>query len=1228
MIRRFFLFASLCLLPNFCGYAQCNIEIIEPDADTVHICAGDPVFLGSEGDCDDYFLNEDFNDGDVGAGWSRTTLARFDNPCGPAYDGQTYFWIGTSTLAQRYLETEFFNIPKNAGAQIRFWMKYAPSTQNASDAPCEGPELTNEGVGFQYSFNGINWVEIRYWTPDPFNNDPTLVNWTQWTIDLPDNVCVSKVKFRWRQRSVTNTMFDHWGIDDVEILANLPEGKVKWSHGPEVFDPPPVYPDQDTKYIVTLDNGHFSCSDTVYVKVHPRPIKNENDTLWICSGDNVQIGKPVDLGAFDVIWEPAEGLSDTSTDAPIASPTESTMYVRRTFNFGCESYDTVFVNVYPPIDIDYTDNYEICSSTKITLGEGADVSGGEGEIRFEWNPKTYILGNSKSPEVEASPEEDIVYTLTARDEAGCEYTFDVNVDAKPSPKVDFETHFMICPDSVITIGGEAIAGDPPFEYSWSPETGLDSPSSAATVARVTRTTIYTLTIIGANDCQTEVDVLVEIEPIPNAIAGEDRIICFGDSVGIGGVAFCGVEPYEYQWSPVEGLSDPQSAEIWAKPTETTEYILTVVDGLDRTAKDSVIVTVNPELFFDLPETEEICFGYEKEIGAEAIGGTPPYIFAWSPAEGLNRTDSNYVIASPIKNTTYEVRIVDTRGCEIIKEIEIIVNPNPEIDAGEAFSACAGLPEEIGNEAVSGTPPFEYSWSPTAGLSDPNSAVTEAEPTKTTMYFLTVTDSKGCTATDSVLAEINPVPTAVAGEDVSICLGDTIQIGGDAFCGKEPFTYVWEPTTGLSDPGISSPFAYPTETTEYIVTATDDFGRSNSDSVIIEVLPVPKVENFSDATICFGDQIWIGKPGVSESETLVYEWTPEELIIEIRDHEALVGPTENTEFIQKITNADGCSVYDTIAVTVNPRIEVEIDGPTEICYGRPFRLSSTVTGGTPPYEYQWLPASATDDSQSREAEFYKEFSDEYVLIVTDARECQVLDTFRIEYIRTSATVRAPNLEFDPRDRDVSMPIYLDEDSDILKCDPDSVYLKLRFDATLFNPNSATVGALSKTLVGFYWDVEIAAANPGWINGEPLTEIIGDALLGGTDTTTIDIYQVEWAELLLETFIQDGSFRLINLCTEEDIRLLNYDFLNGGIQIVPNPAEFEINVVVRPKLAAGEYEIAVYDALGGEVLKTFGKFDESDELSPVKIETGRLKNGVYRVIFTSQSGSASSEFVIIK
>ena len=77
------------------------------------------------------------------------------------------------------------------------------------------------------------------------------------------------------------------------------------------------------------------------------------------------------------------------------------------------------------------------------------------------------------------------------------------------------------------------------------------------------------------------------------------------------------------------------------------------------------------------------------------------------------------------------------------------------------------------------------------------------------YYFKVENTIGCEAFDTASITVNPVPTANAGSDVTICEGSTTQLSAS---GAD--SYSWSPTTGLSNPSVNDPVASPSVTTTY------------------------------------------------------------------------------------------------------------------------------------------------------------------------------------------------------------------------------------------------------------------------------------------------------------------------------------------------------------------------------------------------------------------------------
>ena len=93
-------------------------------------------------------------------------------------------------------------------------------------------------------------------------------------------------------------------------------------------------------------------------------------------------------------------------------------------------------------------------------------------------------------------------------------------------------------------------------------------------------------------------------------------------------------------------------------------------------------------------------------------------------------------------------------------INVIPNPHPAVDAGSDISICAGeLTTLTASTAASPSIISGYSWTPITSLTNPLNAITDATPTSTTAYTVTLTYIDGCTSTDAVQVTVSSDPTA-------------------------------------------------------------------------------------------------------------------------------------------------------------------------------------------------------------------------------------------------------------------------------------------------------------------------------------------------------------------------------------------------------------------------------------------------------------------------------------
>ena len=85
-----------------------------------------------------------------------------------------------------------------------------------------------------------------------------------------------------------------------------------------------------------------------------------------------------------------------------------------------------------------------------------------------------------------------------------------------APNANAGPDVTICANAQTTLNGSASGGQGPYQYSWAPATGLSNPNISNPVCTVNNTTIYTLTVTGANN-QTGTDQVTVTVP-PTAVA--------------------------------------------------------------------------------------------------------------------------------------------------------------------------------------------------------------------------------------------------------------------------------------------------------------------------------------------------------------------------------------------------------------------------------------------------------------------------------------------------------------------------------------------------------------------------------------------------------------------------------------------------------------------------------------------------------------------------------------
>ena len=221
----------------------------------------------------------------------------------------------------------------------------------------------------------------------------------------------------------------------------------------------------------------------------------------------------------------------------------------------------------------------------------------------------------------------------------------------------------------------------------------------------------------------------------------------------------------------------------------------------------------------------VCEG--SQLSITAGGGS---IYAWSPATGLDNTNKDIVIATPLTNTTYQVSVTDNHGCINKDSVKVRVAHPFKLQLASEVAVCLGKSIEIKTSGAA-----TYQWiQNTEGLSNLTIANPVAKPTSTISYKVAGADADHCfTDTANIKVTVKPLPVVDAGAGAEILTGSSYQLQGTT--SNDVVKWDWTPAKYLNCTNCLSPMATPLEPMMYTLTATNALGCSASDTVSVKLL---------------------------------------------------------------------------------------------------------------------------------------------------------------------------------------------------------------------------------------------------------------------------------------------------------------------------------------------------------------------------------------------------------
>jgi hypothetical protein len=702
-------------------------------------------------------------------------------------------------------------------------------------------------------------------------------------------------------------------------------------------------------YKVTFtDNTGYQKVDSVYVgQADPIGITLVSTTDVSCNIANdgtinnggIDIEPTGGVPGYSYVWSANSGSGLLATSQDQTTLTAGSYNVTVTDANGCEAtLNNIAIDEPPAITVT-VDSTHAASSEGATDGDiYITADGGTPGYTYSWSN-----GTSNEDLIDVAGGQ---YTVSVEDTKGC-------VEQK-SAVVNEPDAIIITVDSSSNVnctGGSSgniyisITGGTGNYTSidWNGPGGFTSNSED-----ITGLAAGTYTVDVADDGTGTGSHAVELTEPTSAVSvtiTSDDVSCNGSSDGLADAnPTGGTPPYNYAWTKVGDPTFSESSEVIYNLGEGN-YQVDITDAKGCNASASKEISEPPVLSVTSAIKNVSCYDAKNdgEISLNVSGGASPYEFQWSNG----RITSKITL---LKAAEYCVTITDANGCEIyncytVEEPQPFVF-QPSIDKPSCYGDADG---SIAMEVTGGNAPYDFTWS--TGLVENDKTISTISSLAKGSYWLDITDSKNCAASDTIIMT-QPDSITISASDIKnvSCNGGSdgyIQINING--GTTPYSdYFWTPD-GQQTQNISG-----IDAGNYSVTVTDNSGCNKSKAFqVTEPQPLMLTEKTAehvDLSCPDGSngQLSVsptGGSGAFEFSIDGSNWVEDSVFTGLTGGEYTITVRD--------ANSTGC-VYSLTPLTISAPDAIDISATISqhvTCNGENNgELTISATGGTPGFQY--------------------------------------------------------------------------------------------------------------------------------------------------------------------------------------------------------------------------------------------------------------------------------------
>ena len=590
--------------------------------------------------------------------------------------------------------------------------------------------------------------------------------------------------------------------------------------------------------------------------------------------------------------------SNFSIDSTTTGLSGGVYYVIVTDSNGCQKRDSAAVAEGLPLVLSDSVGQTNCTginNSSIHIG----VSGGTGPYVYVWSP----AGSTGADTTNIASG---TYDVTVTDHNGCSATISVVVNNISALSISNIVTQPSCNGlnngtiSVIVTGGTT-----PYTYSW-----LGGISTGPNVTFVVAGT-YSVTVTDAHGCSIS-DSIVVNQPTPMYVSGiQKNVSCHNyDDGEIWPTAYGGTLPYSYQWYLGQDTFAPQGPVTQNIIQLSGGYYYLIVTDANGCMVPFTRYIVNPDsLVITMIGTNATC--QSANSGSVAVvdsGGTRPYQFLWNNFV----TDS---FQNNIPGGNYAVVVTDSNGCHQTGSIVINGQPSPmAVNTSLNNPTCnGGTNGFIALDVQGGAPPYSYNWNTTPAQNGSNATNLNAGT-----YIATVSDQAGCQVFDTAsLVEPLPISVSLGGGALTTCISNAdgyavVNVTG----GVPPYRYqignIVQNSDTFAHLGVGI----------YSILVTDVNGcQGNTTLTIASIGSLAVTLTANPNYVLAREPVQLEAVATSDTAIIAYFWSPLDSLNfsgcadTTQCDDPIATPSVSQVYTVTVENARGCTVTDTVSVTI-------------------------------------------------------------------------------------------------------------------------------------------------------------------------------------------------------------------------------------------------------------------------------------------------------------------------